>query len=618
MACYARTDMLDPDDRLLLLDALRPPAGFAFDRAVGTSFTLDLHALLTTPLALAAFDWEASDGAVPDDPVALLESLRRCSDRIDFFCQAGEISIPPAYHRLYTWLERSVHEATPRQQWAVFHPKVWLLRYRALTDGDPNAYRLLCASRNLTFDRNWDLLIVLDGTAHADANGEPVASFVDRLPSLAVHRLSASRRREISSLATEVAGVRFTPPEGFDGVGFHFLDGRRQWPLPDHAERLLVVSPFVSEDATKRLLAVAPRVTIVSRAEELDRLPSTILEQFDARLVLSPAAVPTSELSVDEDVQRPLVGLHAKLYVAETGKTTTWFAGSANATGAAFGGNVEALVEMSGAKRAVGIDSILGDANDTGLARLLQEHPLPETQVEESEEEALQRVVDDLRRAMATTRFTVTLSSAAEGYAMTVTAEPLARITSGSATIIVRPLSLPTGMRVTAGSPVGLTFGPVSLESITPFLVVEIVARHEGVVVQDACVVRGELVNEPEDRGDRLLASLLASRRDVLRYLLFLLADAGGGSPSGWFGDLQRAVERGAGDAASDGALELPLLETLVRTVARDPAKLTNVRRLVDALGKTDEGRALLPEGFAEVWPVIWEAANPNANGGPR
>src|SRR5262249_34239322 len=114
----ARTDVLEPDDRLLLLDALRPPAGYAFDRAGGTSFTLDLHALLTTPLALAAFDWEASDGGIPDDPLALLESLRRCSDRIDFFCQAGEISIPPAYHRLYSWLEGSVHEAVPARDWA--------------------------------------------------------------------------------------------------------------------------------------------------------------------------------------------------------------------------------------------------------------------------------------------------------------------------------------------------------------------------------------------------------------------------------------------------------------------------------------------------------------------
>lgn len=604
--------MLDPDDRLLLLDALRPPAGFAFDRAVGTSFTLDLHALLTTPLALAAFDWEASDGGIPDDPVALLESLRRCSDRIDFFCQAGEITIPPAYHRLYTWLERSVHEVAPRQEWAVFHPKLWLLRYRSLTDGDGNAYRLLCASRNLTFDRNWDVLLVLDGVPNASgANGRTVASFIDGLPSLAVHRLGAPRRREIRELTREVATVRFVPPDGFQDLDFHFLDGRRSWPIPHQADRLLVVSPFVTEDAAERLLTVSPRVTIVSRAEELNRLPSRVLERFEGRLVLSPAAVPTSEVTDEEDEQRTLVGLHAKLYVAEIGKTATWFSGSANATGAAFGGNIEALIELRGTRRTVGIDSILGDANETGLSRLLQEHPLPVEQAEESAEERLLRMVDDLRRAIATTPFAVTVNSTIDGYALTVTAEGLPTVASGSATIILRPLSLPTGTQVAAGAPVELIFGPVSLESITPFLAAEIVARHDGVVVEDAFVVRAELVNEPTDRSDLLLASLLANRRDVLRYILFLLADAGGGAPGGWLGDLQRAVARGAGNTASDGALELPLLETLVRTVSREPSKLASVRRLVDALGRTDDGRALLPDGFAEVWPIIWEAANP-------
>ena len=601
--------MLEPDDRLLLLDALRPPAGFAFDRAVGTSFTLDLHALLTTPLALAAFDWEASDGSIPDDPVALLESLRRCSDRIDFFCQAGEITIPPAYHRLYAWLERSVHEATPKRAWALFHPKVWVLRYRPVDGVGRNAFRLLCASRNLTFDRNWDVLLVLDGLPDdAGANGEPVSEFLRGLPALAIHPVRADRRRQLIELAREVATVRFTPPDGFDEIDFHFLGGSDSWPLPPTADRLLAVSPFVTEDAAERLLAIAPRVVILSRAEELDRLPLALLDRFDARLVLSPAAIPTSEITDEQEALRPLVGLHAKLYIAEHGSTAVWFSGSANATTAAFAGNVEALVELRGAKRKVGIEQLLGDA-ENGLSRLLQEHPLATSPTEPTDEEELQRSVDDLRRAVAATRFTVTVASGTDGLALAVTSDPLPTLTGGSATIILRPLSLPTGKRLESGSPVDVEFGPISLDSVTPFLVIDIVARREGTVVQDAFVVRGELVNEPSDRADRLLASLLASRRDVLRYLLFLLADAGGGSPGGWFGDLQRAVEGGASGDAGDSVLELPLLETLLRTVSRDPVKLASVERLVEALSRTEEGQELLPVGFADVWPVIWQAA---------
>jgi len=43
----------------------------------------------------------------------------------------------------------------------VFHPKVWALRFIA---GDGAiGYRVLCLSRNLTFDRCWDTVVTLDG-----------------------------------------------------------------------------------------------------------------------------------------------------------------------------------------------------------------------------------------------------------------------------------------------------------------------------------------------------------------------------------------------------------------------------------------------------------------------
>ncbi len=86
--------MLEAEDRQLLLDALRPPAGYALDRAVGTTYSLDLMSLLVAPLAFALFDREASDGRLVADPIALLEAVRRNADRIDIFCQAGQIAVP--------------------------------------------------------------------------------------------------------------------------------------------------------------------------------------------------------------------------------------------------------------------------------------------------------------------------------------------------------------------------------------------------------------------------------------------------------------------------------------------------------------------------------------------
>ena len=86
--------MLQPGNRRLLLDALRPPAGYRLDRAVGTSYSVDLLALLTAPLAFTFFDWEGEDGRPTTDPLALLEAVRRNAERIHLFCQAARLKIP--------------------------------------------------------------------------------------------------------------------------------------------------------------------------------------------------------------------------------------------------------------------------------------------------------------------------------------------------------------------------------------------------------------------------------------------------------------------------------------------------------------------------------------------
>ena len=145
--------MLEPDDRSLLLEALRPPDGYRLDRAIGTTFSLDLDTLLTAPLAFAMFDVEQSESGVPD-VIALIEATRRYAGRISLFCQAGRIALPLQHQPVFANVEGTVHEATAPRDGGVFHPKVWALRY-ASPRGEEPQFRLLVLSRNLTFDRSW-------------------------------------------------------------------------------------------------------------------------------------------------------------------------------------------------------------------------------------------------------------------------------------------------------------------------------------------------------------------------------------------------------------------------------------------------------------------------------
>ena len=110
--------MLAPDSRTLLLDALRPPSGCRLDRAVATTFTLDLAAALMAPLAFAGFRFDEQQ-----DPIEVMEALRRESGRIDVFCQAGSISAGRWPSDLLALLEGAIHEVRRPRPGHVFHPE---------------------------------------------------------------------------------------------------------------------------------------------------------------------------------------------------------------------------------------------------------------------------------------------------------------------------------------------------------------------------------------------------------------------------------------------------------------------------------------------------------------
>src|SRR5688500_5231181 len=100
--------MLAPAETRLLSDALRPPRGFELDQLVVTTYSLDLVSLLSIPLAFTSFSLEDGDGELLDDPLLLLEGLRRNADRITVFCQAGAVAEPLRRQALFVHLEDCV------------------------------------------------------------------------------------------------------------------------------------------------------------------------------------------------------------------------------------------------------------------------------------------------------------------------------------------------------------------------------------------------------------------------------------------------------------------------------------------------------------------------------
>jgi len=570
--------MLNPRSRHVYLEALKAPGGFALDHAVGTTFSLDLQTLLAVPLGFAVLDWENAKGELSLDPVTLLHALRRCADRVTIFCQEGRIAAPTKHHPLFAHLEPMIAEVHAPDESGIFHAKTWLLRF---TGDEGVLYRFVCLSRNLTRDRSWDTVLALDGVLagreRAFSRNHPLGEFIAALPSLARREPTPARREALAVLADEVRRVKFELPEGFEEVTFWpvGLLGTRKFPLNDRMDRLLVVSPFVSDGFLRRLLELAP-TTLVSRPESLEEVAPEVLKRFAAVHVLDDEAVEedaddeSTEGAVENLGQADVRGQHAKLFVADQGWYASVWTGSANATEAAFEKNVEFLVQLRGKKKRgnVGIDAFLGDdENGGGFRDLLRPFQVGERKAADPGVKENEERVETARRRLARATFRLRVV-AREG---------------------------------------SVQFPNLTVHALTSFVTFEVAAGDGPKRVVARFALNLPLDGVPEDRLEQVLNAVLGDRERLLRYLLFLLArddDVAAVGP----GLLAENGGAATGGGGPDLGAVLPLFEELVRAVARSPEKIDAVGRLVGDLRKTPEGAALLPEGFEEVWKPVWAA----------
>jgi hypothetical protein len=147
-------------------------------------------------------------------------------------------------------------------------------------------------------------------------------------------------------------------------------------------------------------------------------------------------------------------------------------------------------------------------------------------------------------------------------------------------------------------------FCHVSFDALTSFFVFRVELAIESKHGDCEFVLNIPMEGEPPDRRERLLLALLKDAHHVLKYLLMLLADDGWDARKAL--DILEGTQGGGNHRPNDSDFGLPLLEPMLRALARDPAKLDRVAQLVADLSKTPEGRAMIPEGFARIWLPIW------------
>lgn len=579
--------MLSPDTRVLLTDALQPPSGYALDSVVTTTYSLDLTALLLAPLTFAARI--SSDDVDSADPIALLESLRRYVGSMTVFAQAGGLKLPSKYRSVLSFAENAVVEVSAPKQGRLFHPKIWLLRFVSDEDGG-HLHRFMCSSRNLTFDASWDTLLVLNEEPGASdiVDPAPIADFVTALTELATAPMPTGRAAAVRDLADTVRHAHFTCPTPFTSMTLHPLglpELDTELPIPDSADRALVLSPFFDPSTARRFSSLASDTRIVSRAETFDRTGSAAFiaaETYTLQAVADRSGEDETAPELGSEIGGVPSGLHAKTFLFDSGKETLLITGSTNATSAALGGNVEFSAALRGPSAKCGIDTVWENAKGTtGLSRIVEPYTIVP-----NDPDAAADALAHIEKDMAEFRARLAASEPQmhftfEGNTAVCTLRFIPEIVDAfDGEVSVSPVSLSGEYRPLA---LEATWAGVATSNITAFVAVR--TRRDGVELVG--VVKTALHGDIAGRDQLILRSQVGTAKELTRYLLFLL----GGEMPGEL-DALSGIERGSNDQKLpthnmiDNAV---LFEPLVRAVATDRGSLDRIDALIRDLDASDD-----------------------------
>ena len=410
----------------------------------------------------------------------------------------------------------------------------------------------------------------------------------------------------MGDLARTLAEARFAAPDGFGDLRFHALGLSRarssRDPLPRNATRLLIVSPFLSAKRLRGLPVHGPKLTVVSRPEQLDAAlaPTDGVRAYELAPDLNEATdtVIDNEHADSESADSPLHGLHAKIYVADTPVGTRVFTGSANATVAAFNQNVEILLEMHASGQAASVAAWLapgprdaaGKVAQRRFRDLLVDHEWAAPQAVETE---LGTLLDQLQREIAKIPVAVDVSEPTAGTYRVAYRSTQEWLLPPGVTATARPLSLgeATACPVGSGETLNAEF-TVTLAGLTAFLVVQLTDGDD----ERRFVLVGEMRGAPPDRLARLLAENLADTERLVRFLLLILLDPD---------EFPLATGRMFGAAStawnSDRIDTAPLLETMVRALVRRSHRLDDIDRILAELRDT----GVVPDELQQLWASI-------------
>lgn len=608
--------MLNPNnDRLDYRQLLAPPDGYKLDFAVGTTYSLDLDALVGACIALGLS--EETDSELMKNPICLLEALRSTGDKVALFCEGGQIHMPNKVTALYILLEKMVFQVNTVKNkrlsaYPSFHPKFWLIRYIDF-ENEP-LYRAVVLSRNLTFDRCWDVAFYMDGkkkTAKTDKNS-PVADFLSFLISnLGSGDAGKEKAKRIKSIAKELQYVQFDTgsKEFYDydfiptGVkkqsgGYHSIT---DYPLfqdigslgdADGLHEIFIMTPFLSKDVIRYFndrnqYIKNTESILITRAMSLERLKPEDCSNFSVYVMKDD--VIDGEMAISENEQKyQKQDIHAKVYMLRKNSDSELYLGSLNASHNAVYGNIEFMIRLKSKNRYLNIgklkDSIFGK-NECDISNPFQQVTVNDIEPEEDHNNLLDGIIKSINRLNPS----AVIKQNEEFYDVLVHFGKF----DCPYKVIVSPLL----SNKTEELSEDMRFSKLTVTQLSEFYVISVDDRQR--TVQRVIMIPTE--GMPGDREKEIVSSVVNDKACFYRYIAFLLE--GNFVLSALESD-DSGEEAGRTTHKKKNAQIPALYEKMLQTAATAPERFKEIDYLIKAVSND----SVIPEYFEELYNTFRKA----------
>ena len=576
----AKTLLSPSENRLDYGNLLQPEIGYDVEFAVALTYSLDLEALLGVPMSLGLL--ENMDSNLKDVPMFLLEGIRKSSDKIAIFCNPGGIKLPQKIQSVYSLLENSVFEVKANEI-SNFHPKMWFIKY---SDDDGNAYiKIIVLSRNLTFDRSWDVSFAFTGKVgrHRSRTKNENIPLSDMLEYVKIYA-NKEKKDKISELQDNILDVKEfeleSPFESYEfmPIGIPGYKGKDLDLFNTHNE-LLVVSPFLSDDIIKSFEQSA-RYTrkIITRRSSIT---NKTLEAFtNGVYAMKDIIVDGGDEESIEQWQKQ--DIHGKLYFEGGYDGNFLYLGSANASHNAFYNNIEFLIKLKFKPRTMSYQMFIGD--------LLPEEDNPfelvtnvDLNKKEEEDELYIKQIKEIIWAIKEAR----VISNGTNYDIQVNFKKLNTDIRGKIAPLMRKNTYREIEDLT-------TLEKLTITQLSEFYVIKVGDKE--------VVVKIKTKDIPKDRDDKIYQSIIKNKDDFYAYVSFLLGDSYTESAY----ELKEYIES---RILSDGNSKLDdnaviIYEKMLQIIIDNPNKLKDIEAVMKRLDSD-----IVSEDFKKMYNTFILAA---------